>query len=353
MNQLQHVPGLAGYLASQQNTAQQEQGQLQQFGQVIGLKRALEQQEAARQAQSREAQFRLEMSQATTPEAQAAVASRYAPAHTVLQSLSASEDRRAQRDARAAELTQRGEQEIARIREAAAQQRITREEADRREATMRENLARLIATMRPPVPSEPLERVVGKDGNATLVPRSKAVGMEPYTVRDTPAKALPSALSTKYLENIQNLRKAERAAALLDGNSVSGMTGDVEATGNKGLLSNLGVIGDKVLNAFDPKGVDTRAAIGDLGSMVIHDRSGAAVTAAEFPRLRPFIPLASDSPEVARKKVKRFVQEYKAEVEAQKEFFTASGYKVPELGNPKSAPAPSDVPPPPPGFNLN
>lgn len=58
MANLAHVPGLAGYLASQQNTQQAEAGQLQQFGQVMGLRQALMQQEQMRQAQAQEAQAR-------------------------------------------------------------------------------------------------------------------------------------------------------------------------------------------------------------------------------------------------------------------------------------------------------
>lgn len=56
---------------------------------------------------------------------------------------------------------------------------------------------------------------------------------------------------------------------------------------------------------LDPDGVATRAAIADVGSLEIRDRSGAAVTAAEWPRLAPFIPRASDTPEAARTKLRR------------------------------------------------
>lgn len=49
MANLQHVPGLAGYLAQQQGAQQQESVQLQQAGQVIGLQQALRQQAEADQ----------------------------------------------------------------------------------------------------------------------------------------------------------------------------------------------------------------------------------------------------------------------------------------------------------------
>jgi hypothetical protein len=58
------------------------------------------------------------------------------------------------------------------------------------------------------------------------------------------------------------------------------------------------------LNRMDPKGVAARAAITNLGSAILHDRSGAAVTAAEFPRLQPFIPSMEDSYDTARTKLR-------------------------------------------------
>ncbi len=109
-------------------------------------------------------------------------------------------------------------------------------------------------------------------------------------------KPVPISAAKGILSNRDNLRKAQTALSLLSGKTVAEMGGDKEATGWKGYVP------ESVLQRTDPTGVNTRAAIGDIGSMIIHDRSGAAVTAAEFPRLRPFIPLVTDSPDVARKK---------------------------------------------------
>lgn len=50
-------------------------------------------------------------------------------------------------------------------------------------------------------------------------------------------------------------------------------------------------------------GVAARAAVQNIGSLKIHDRSGAAVTAAEFPRLKQFVPLTTDTPEVVKEKL--------------------------------------------------
>lgn len=137
-------------------------------------------------------------------------------------------------------------------------------------------------------------------------------------------KALPTSAAQKLMENNQNLRKAEQALALISGEKAGGAEGDAAATGWKGYAP------DAILQRTDPKGVSTRAAIGDLGSMVIHDRSGAAVTAAEFPRLRPFIPTVTDDPATVKKKLSRFVSEYKAVVDEARDFYRGSGYKVPD-----------------------
>lgn len=138
-----------------------------------------------------------------------------------------------------------------------------------------------------------------------------------------PLKDIPANVNTAIVTNIQNLKKAQDALALIQGGNVGGMKGDPNATGFV-----RGMVPDSALNYFDPQGVDTRAAIADLGSMIIHDRSGAAVTAAEFPRLAPFIPKVGDPPDVVQKKLSRFVDVYRNEIQAQNEIYSRDqGYK--------------------------
>lgn len=121
-------------------------------------------------------------------------------------------------------------------------------------------------------------------------------------------KDVPPTAIKAILENDTSLRRAERAFRLVGGGVArAGETQDASATGLKGYLPN------QLLNRVDPKGVDARAAISDLGSLVIHDRSGAAVTAAEFPRLAPFIPSEKDDAQTVKKKLKRFIEVYKEE----------------------------------------
>lgn len=137
-------------------------------------------------------------------------------------------------------------------------------------------------------------------------------------------KALPISAAKGFLENNQNLRKAQTALELIQGFAAGGAKGDPDATGLKGYVP------DVILQRTDKKGIETRAAIANLGSMIIHERSGAAVTATEQPRLKPFIPLATDDPATVKKKLAQFVNEYQKILDETAEFYRESGYKVPD-----------------------
>ena len=104
-------------------------------------------------------------------------------------------------------------------------------------------------------------------------------------------KPIPDKINASVLENHQAINKLDDALDLLESNK--------DAIGLKGNL------GQFLLNKLDPKGIDTRAAIADIGSIVLHDRSGASVTIAESPRLLPFIPTPSDDYNAAKGKLTR------------------------------------------------
>lgn len=101
--------------------------------------------------------------------------------------------------------------------------------------------------------------------------------------------------------NAESLASVNAALAALD------TPGGADAVGLKGYLPNA------MLNRMYPEGTTTRADISDVGSLKLHDRSGAAVTAAESPRLMPFIPLATDDAKTAKAKLQRFKQALEAE----------------------------------------
>lgn len=243
-----------------------------------------------------------------------------------------------------ADIKAKAAERMEQIREQAIQGRITKEEADARAAQLRkevqdrdiaarQELAQLMAGLRQPpqpqlVTNENGVFQVDRSGRAVPVmgPDNKPLPGKPAV----PEKAMPASAAKGLLENQQNLRRAEQALALIEGKKVGHMQGDKNATGIKGYL------GEAILQRVDPSGIDARAAMADLGSLIIHDRSGAAVTAAEFPRLRPFIPQTTDEPATVQKKLKRFVQVYKEVVDDTRSFYKDSGYKVPEssVGSP-------------------
>ena len=120
--------------------------------------------------------------------------------------------------------------------------------------------------------------------------------------QQTKLKPIPATITQAINTNQQSLSKIDRAIQLLEGTDIKlgdvTLKGDKEATGWKGLVP------PTVLNRIDPKGTDARATIADIGSLILHDRSGAAVTASESPRLMPFIPTATDDNATALKKLK-------------------------------------------------
>lgn len=167
------------------------------------------------------------------------------------------------------------------------------------------------------------------DGGLDPIPRGPA---DPETIkkqaearRDQDLKPPPAPVQKALLANIENLRKARDALALSQGKTVGALQGDPNATGFKGFAP------DFVLQRMDPAGVDTRAAIADLSSKKIHDRSGAAVTISEYPRLLPFIPTAKDDPSVVQNKLERFIQEYEAVQQDYMDMYSEDqGYKLPK-----------------------
>ena len=110
------------------------------------------------------------------------------------------------------------------------------------------------------------------------------------------ARPIPANINTAISENMNAVRKIDSALGAIKEYP--------DATGAKAIA------GDFALSRLDPTGVNARALIADIGSMKIHDRSGAAVTAAETPRLKPFIPSAFDRADTIKTKLANFRNEY-------------------------------------------
>lgn len=137
------------------------------------------------------------------------------------------------------------------------------------------------------------------------------------------AKALPPSTEKAMTENVKAILQVDRALALLDKTPDSvGGPGSVTASIVPG-------VGNLQNRWGDPAGTDLRAVIANIGSLIIHERSGAAVTAAEFPRLRPFIPSIADDPATVRKKLEQFRLVYLDEMRATHEYYAPeNGFKA-------------------------
>lgn len=129
-------------------------------------------------------------------------------------------------------------------------------------------------------------------------------------------KRLPAAQATAYIENETALGNIEDALAKVEKNP--------KAFGVKGMLPNV------MLTRMDPAGIEARAAVANLGSLKIHDRSGAAVTAAETPRLVPFIPVPGDDAASVKKKLAGFRREYNLMQDNIRSFAENQNYVVPQ-----------------------
>lgn len=155
----------------------------------------------------------------------------------------------------------------------------------------------LAAQTRAPAAPEPLEAIVGQDGKPVYVNRAQAVGKTPfYSSSVEKPKSVPPSEIGKMEQNFVSIKKLDQTLNQLEKNP--------DSIGLKFGAS------QKLNDRLDPKGIDLRAGIADIGSLVLHDRSGAAITASESPRLMPFIPTVTDTAEAAKKKLQRFKQEY-------------------------------------------
>lgn len=178
-------------------------------------------------------------------------------------------------------------------------------------------------------PQEPAANVVQTDtGPIAVGPKGTAT---PITINNVPVgkepKPVPEPVLKALLTNSTSERQVDTALQLLNGKTVDGLKGDPSAIGPI-----QGRVPDTVLQKTNPEGVITRAAIADIGSMIIHDRSGAAVTISEMPRLIPFIPSITDSPEAARAKLTRMKAELTNIGNEYRAVHEASGYKMPATG---------------------
>jgi len=140
------------------------------------------------------------------------------------------------------------------------------------------------------------------------------------------SKPLPASVAEDFAQNAKHKTQINLALDLLSGKTVNvggeAVKGDPNAVGMKGALP------QAILNRRDPGGVATRAAIANISSMVIKNRSGANVTVGEEPRLMPFIPGPTDDTPTVVKKLRGLLNEINNEDSARSAIYgPEQGYK--------------------------
>lgn len=171
--------------------------------------------------------------------------------------------------------------------------------------------------------ADPLVKVEvddGQGGRKTIyVPRSQAAGMEP----PSPAggSRTTAAIIKAVANNQQQVATIDDALRELD-----------KYPNAVGLKRGVPILGDALNQRVDPKGVAARASIANIGSLIIHDRSGAAVTVHEMPRLAPFVPNVNDTPDAIRTKLKKLREAIGVETAALQKEPRASGPATPSTG---------------------
>lgn len=165
-------------------------------------------------------------------------------------------------------------------------------------------------TMRAPPPGYRYK----PDGSMEFIPGGPAdpsVATNQRTLRP-----IPSAAAQGIVQNRTSIKQIDRALKALEENP--------EAFGMQNYLPDVAT--QRIEGKAYKGGIDARAQVADIGSLKIHDRSGAAVTAAEFPRLRPFIPSATDAPDVVKQKL----QNLRANLQLMQE--EVEGFYTPDAG---------------------
>jgi hypothetical protein len=155
------------------------------------------------------------------------------------------------------------------------------------------------------LPNENRDRVaLGYDADGNAV----AVNLDSATSRPVPGVSRPPDAQTVKgrHEAITGVNAIDDALAAIDkAPDALGL-----AQGTAGATE----LGATLLNKMSTQEeIEARAAVANIGSQIVHDRSGAAVTLSETPRLKPFIPSASDNATVAKAKLKKLRERMAAE----------------------------------------
>jgi len=136
-------------------------------------------------------------------------------------------------------------------------------------------------------------------------------------------KDIPASITKGMTENLSAMQKIDSAIESLDKTP--------NATGSWGSVVQYlsPEWGGKLNNEYiDPEGLKARAQVADIGSLKLHDRSGAAVTIGETPRLKPFIPSINDNAKTVTEKLLNLKAEYNNMLASQHDYYNHdNGFK--------------------------
>jgi len=158
----------------------------------------------------------------------------------------------------------------------------------------------------------------GKGGGAPSV-------IQGYSPPGEKLKPVPQHVNTAIIGNQAFLNKVDRTEKLVN-----------ETPDATGLLK--GITPDAILNRTDKAGTATRAALAELAATKVHDLSGAAVSASEFGRLKPFLPQPTDDAATLKTKLNNMRAEIQDIMQMTNSIYSESqGYKgIPNLNEQKS-----------------
>ena len=174
----------------------------------------------------------------------------------------------------------------------------------------------------PPNFPQPPTQGVGR-ANESQQPSGGPEGMTPQQPAFKTIAQAPREMPAKFIENAQksvaSLGKLDATLLALEKNpqAVGAMKGGINALPG----------GDVINNWFDAKGAMTRAGVADIGSLVLLERSGAAVTAAEYPRAKPFIPKVGDNAAITKAKLERLRNLVREELTIFQKDFSSDAYR--------------------------
>jgi hypothetical protein len=233
-------------------------------------------------------------------------------------------DLKAAHQARMDQVKEQGAQRIQELQLRLADQNLTREQRAEIQKQMDET-KRMIAGMQ----AETARAVAQIGADARVSAAQLRADAKSEGAGEKPPKPLPAAQSKAWISNNVNIKAAQDVLSQLVDDKGNVKKEAEDAMNILYMVPGAEEVGQRV----DPKGVPLRASIAKLGGIKVHDVSGATVTASEHPRLKPWIPTASDKPKAAADKVTNFMKEYKLLQQEIENYAETQGYRSPVHAN--------------------